>query len=233
MKIIPIIAAVGAALSLAACAAIRPAEMARPAGLQAAASTPIFGIGGGERGQFTIGQNNGAFSRSATRLSFFEVYNLRDGGAAFSVSGPDFAAAVEAACTMRERSVTLDIVAFSPAPMAYRCDFRTAGQGMAARLEVQEAAPGLTGRQERRGEVIVGDAVLAIRSVHDLAGAVLPVSAPIGYVFERNGVAVGGVEINGEPVMFEAPGVTSADRRAILLAAIALSVFWDPANLEA
>jgi hypothetical protein len=59
------------------------------------------------------------------------------------------------------------------------------------------------------------------------------VSAPIGYVFERDGAAIGGVEINGEPVMFAAPGTAPADRRAIVLAAVALSVFWDPANLDA
>lgn len=233
MKIRVFAAALGAAFSLAACAAIRPAEMARPTALQAAASTPIFGIGGGEAGNFTVGENNGAFTRSASRLSFFELYALRDGAAKFSVNGPDFAAGIEAACTMKERTVTIDIVAFKPAPMAYGCDFRMAGQQMAARFEVQETAPGLTNRQERRGQVMVGDAVLDIRSVHDLAGAVLPVSAPIGYVFERDGVAIGGVETNGDPRLLEAPGVTPADHRAILLAAIALSVFWDPANLEA
>jgi hypothetical protein len=32
--------------------------------------------------------------------------------------------------------------------------------------------------------------------------------------------------------MFEATGADGADRKAILLAAVALSVFWDPANLE-
>jgi hypothetical protein len=45
-------------------------------------------------------------------------------------------------------------------------------------------------------------------------------------------VAVGGVEINGDPVLFEAPGASAADRKAVLLAAVALSVFWDPANLD-
>jgi hypothetical protein len=71
-----------------------------------------------------------------------------------------------------------------------------------------------------------------VRSVHDVAGGILPVAAPIGYVFERNGIAVGGVEINGDPVVFEAAGVSTAERRAILLASVALSVFWDPANLD-
>ena len=233
MKTFAFLAAAAVAVSLSACAAIRPAEMARPAGLQSADATPIFGIGGGETGNFTAGQNNGAFSRSAMRLSFFELYNLRDGGATFSLTGPDFAAGLEARCVMKERSVTINIVEFKPAPMAFGCEFASGGQKLPAVFEVQEAAPGLTNRQERRGRVMLDGAALDIRSVHAIAGSVLPVSAPIGYVFERNGAAIGGVEINGDPVMFAAPGANTADRRAILLAALALSVFWDPANLDA
>ncbi|MFT3722474.1 MAG: hypothetical protein QM773_02720 [Hyphomonadaceae bacterium] len=233
MKSFAFLAAAAAVVSLSACAAIRPAEMARPAALQAADSTPIFGIGGGETGNFTTGQNNGAFSRSATRLSFFELYNMRDGGSKFSLSGPDFVDGLEARCVMKERSVTIDIVEFKPAPMAYGCDFASGGQKLAAVFEVQETAPGFTNKQERRGRVMLDGSMLDIRSVHEIAGSVLPVSAPIGYVFERNGAAIGGIEINGDPVMFAAPGTSLADRRAIMLAAVALSVFWDPANLDA
>lgn len=233
MKAIALLAASFAALSLSACAGISAAQMARPAALQSAASIPIYGIGGGETGDFAAGQYNGSFSRSATKLSFFELYNMRDGGAKFSLRGPEFTSGIEANCVMKERTVTIDIVEFKPAPMAYGCDFRADGQRVAAMFEVQESAPGLSNRQERRGEMMIDGAVLDIRSVHDIAGAILPVSAPIGYVFERNGVAIGGVEINGDPVVFEAAGAGAADRKAILLAAVALSVFWDPANLDA
>jgi hypothetical protein len=134
---------------------------------------------------------------------------------------------------MKERSVTIDIVEFKPAPMAYGCDFASGGQKIAAMFEVQESSPGLSNKQERRGRMMMDGAMLEIRSVHEIAGSILPVSAPIGYVFERDGAAIGGVEINGEPVMFAAPGTAPADRRAIVLAAVALSVFWDPANLDA
>lgn len=232
MKTIAVMAAVAAAISVSACA-ISPAEMSRPAALQSADSTPILGIGGGETGAFKAGQTSGKFSRSATKLSFFETYHMRDGGAKFSLTGPEFTGGVDARCTMKERSVTVDITEFKPAPMAYGCEFSSGGQRVPALFEVQETAPGPTNKQERRGEVMVDGAILDIRSVHEIAGAVLPVSSPIGYVFERDGVAIGGVEINGDPVMFAAPGASAADRKAILLAAVALSVFWDPANLDA
>lgn len=220
-----------AAFSTSACA-IRPAEMARPASLTTANATPITGIGGGERGAFAIGQNSGQFERSAQELSFFGLFNMKDGGVSFSLQGADFAQGLQAACTMRERSITIDVVEFKPAPMALGCNLRLAGQPAPAVLEIQESAPDFTNRQQRRGVVMIDGVRLDIRSVHDMDGGILPAPAPLGYVFERNGVAIGGVDINGGPAMIEAAGLSPADHRAVMLASVALSVFWDPANLE-
>jgi hypothetical protein len=232
MKAPTVLAAFLAASILSACSSLEEAQMVRPPALQTASSTPISGIGGGQRGSYAAGLHTGSFSRSATKLSFFDLYTARDGGAKFSLTGPEFTRGVDAACKMRERSITIDIVEFKPAAMAFGCDFSSGGTRMAAMLEVQESRPGLTNKQERRGEIMVDGAVLKIRSVHEIAGSILPVPAPIGYVFERKGATVGGVQLNGAPVMFEATGADGADRKAILLAAVALSVFWDPANLE-
>jgi hypothetical protein len=231
MKRLSLSLAAIAALSASACA-IRPAEMARPASLTTASATPITGIGGGERGSFAIGQNSGQFERSAQELSFFGLFNMKDGGVNFSLQGADFAQGLQAACTMRERSVTIDIVEFKPAPMALGCDLRLAGQPAPAVLEIQEAAPDFTNRQQRRGVVMIDGVRLDIRSVHDMDGGILPAAQPLGYVFERDGVAIGGVDINGGPAMIETAGLTPADHKAIMLASVALSVFWDPANLE-
>jgi len=221
-----------AAITTSACA-ITPAEMARPVALQSASATPITGIGGGERGSFAVGQNSGSFSRSATKLSFFDLFNMRDGGANFTLQGADFQNGLQVACTMRERSVTIDIVEFKPGPMALGCDVRSGGQIAPVMLEVQEAAADFTNREQRRGRVMVDGAALDIRSVHEIAGSAFPTAAPMGYVFERNGVAIGGVDLNNGPAMFEAPGASAADRKAVVLAAVALSVFWDPANIDA
>lgn len=221
-----------AAITISACA-IAPADMARPVALQSASATPITGIGAGERGSFAVGQNTGSFSRSATKLSFFDLFNMRDGGANFTLQGADFQNGLQVACTMRERAVTIDIVEFKPGPMALGCDVRSNGQIAPVMLEVQEAAADFTNHEQRRGRVMVDGAALDIRSVHEIAGSPLPTAAPMGYVFERNGVAVGGVDLNNGPVVFEAPTASTADRKAVLLAAVALSVFWDPANLDA
>jgi hypothetical protein len=231
MRTTALLAALAAAASLSACA-ITPAEMARPAALQSASVTPITGIGGGQKGSFNVAGNAGAFTRSATHLSVFDVFNMRDGGASFTLQGADFRDGLQVACTMRERTLNIDIVEFKPAPMALGCDVRAAGQPAPVMLEIQEAAPDFTNRQQRRGAVMIDGARLDIRSVHEIAGSPLPTSAPMGYVFERNGVAIGGVDLNNGPALYEAPGASPADRRAVLLAAVALSVFWDPASLE-
>lgn len=220
-----------AVITLPACA-IRPAEMARPASLASAETLPITGIGGGETGSFAIGQNTGAFRRSAQELSFFSVFNMKDGGASFSLQGADFRDGLQVSCTMRERSITIDIVEFKPAPMAYGCDVSSQGQRIAAVLEVQESAPDFTNRQQRRGGVMIDGVMLDIRSVHEIDGSPFPTSAPIGYVFERGGLAIGGVDLNNGPLVYEAPSASAADHRAVVLAALALSVFWDPAALE-
>jgi hypothetical protein len=225
-------AALAAAVSLSACA-ITPAEMARPAALAGASAVPISGIGGGQKGSFTVAGNSGAFSRTATHLSVFDIFNARDGGASFTLQGADFRDGLQVACTMRERSITLDIVEFKPAPMALGCDVKAAGRSAPAMLEIQESAPDLTNRQQRRGAVMIDGARLDIRSVHEIAGSLLPTSQPMGYVFERNGIAIGGVDLNNGPMMLQGAAASEADRKAVLLAAVALSVFWDPAALDA
>jgi hypothetical protein len=48
-------------------------------------------------------------------------------------------------------------------------------------------------------------------------------------MFERNGQTVAALEINGaKPVIFLPPAASSAERKAIVLAALALALLWDP-----
>ena len=76
----------------------------------------------------------------------------------------------------------------------------------------------------------VSPETVEIRSVHHLAGTSLPVSTPIGYVFEQRGHAVGAIELNGRPALVIDPGASPELQRTLTLAALALGVFWDPAN---
>lgn len=222
------------AVGLAACASIQPARMALPFDPVAAQTVPVTGIGGGRSGSFAAGGFTGTFTRSASRLAFFDpLYERRDGRTGFMLSGPGIDGALQVDCRMRERTVTLGVISFEPQPMAYGCDMAHEGRRVPARLEVQAHRRGLGGlmmRQERRGEIALDHVVLQIRSVHDLQGSSIQMGTPIGYIFERDGFAVGAVEINGSPIVTYAPQADEATRRAVLVGSLALGLFWDPAE---
>jgi hypothetical protein len=209
--------------------------MAMPASLSASAeSVTITGIGGQRSGVYAAGAFAGDFNRSASRLAFFDaLHERRNGRTAFSVAGPDINGAIQVSCRMRERTINLGVISFEPHPMAYRCDFIHERQSILARFELQAHRQGVGGmmmRQERRGEVALDRVVLQIRSVHDLQGSTVQMGTPIGYLFERDGRTVGAVEVNGAPVITYARDEDAATRRAVLIASLALGLFWDPAE---
>ncbi|MBL0925760.1 MAG: hypothetical protein IBJ12_15010 [Sphingomonadaceae bacterium] len=204
-----------------------------PALVQQSAPIPIKGIGGGRQGQFVADAWRGSYNRSEERLAFFETFVTNRGHSQFIIEGPGISSSIEAKCRMRERVLDLEIVEFTPGPMSYRCEFTAAAQAIPARFELQEVRSGLAGalsRRERRGEIALGGETVQIRSVHKLEGTPIEMAVPIGYVFEQNGFPVGAVEINGSPRLFFAEATNENLSRTIVTGAIALAIFWDPAN---
>lgn len=222
-------------IGASSCAAIQPARMALPPSLAAAAETvTIAGIGGGQAGSYVAGSTTGTFSRSATRLAFFDpLFEMRDGRTSFTMEQSAMYGPLRVSCRMRQRTITLDIVSFDPDPMAFGCDVSSEGRPFPANFEIQAHSEGLGGmlmREERRGEIAFDGVILSVRSIHDLEGSPFQLAIPIGYVFERNGMAVGAVETNGNPVVFYGAGTDAPTRQAVLIASLALGLFWDPAG---
>lgn len=204
--------------------------MQLPDNLATASRVEFDGIGGWRSGNYTAGSYAGRYERSSDRLSYFDTINESRGHSEFTLAGPDLPDAIEGRCRMRESSLDLGLVEVTTRPMAYRCEFRTGGQPIAASLELQEYNGKALNRYERRGRLTLAGETVDIRSVHHLAGTSMPVSTPIGYVFEQRGRPVGAVELNGKPALMIEPGASPELRRALTLAALALGVFWDPAN---
>lgn len=227
------IASLVAAAMLAACATVQPARMALPAALSDHETLSVSGIGGDRRGTFRAGAYQGTFERSDTRLAVFDpLYERRGGRTMVTLFGPA-GDGLKADCSVRERTVTLGIISFRPKPMSLGCAIAGDTPGSTGRLELQEAAQGLGGmmmRQERRGELVVDGCTLRIRSVHDLAGSPIQIGTPIGYLFEQDGRPVGAVEVNGSPTIRISRSADASTRRAVLIGALALGLFWDPAN---
>lgn len=227
-------ATLAAAIALAACATVQPARMVLPAALSDHETIAVSGLGGGRRGTFRAGAYHGTFARSDTRLALFDpLHEQRGGRAVVSIVGPAGEGSITADCSVRERTVTLGIVSFRPKPMSFGCALVGSMPGSTGRIEVQEAAEGPGGmmmREARRGELVVEGRTFRIRSVHDVAGSPIQSGTPIGYLFEWEGRAVGAVEVNGSPTIRISRTADAATRRTVLIGALALGLFWDPAN---
>ncbi|KCZ94162.1 hypothetical protein [Hyphomonas johnsonii] len=227
---------VAALFGLTACESIQPARMVAPPALAGqTVETPIEGIGGGTRGTFRFGDHSGTFSRSESRLAFFNILENRSGYTNFTLRGPNISDQIEVKCTMRERNITISVVSFTPKKMAYGCDFTANGYPFPARFELQEVREGLGGalsKKERRGEIALDRVILTIRSVHSVEGSPIQVASPIGYVFELDGRPVGAVEVNGTPRAMLPVSGDPALKRAVIAASLALGLFWDPANSQ-
>lgn len=226
-------ALVGAAAAAGSAAALTPGRMVVPPELEAAERAKVSGVGWGRRGKIDVVGHAGSFERFSGRTQILgSVFDSRRGGTRFVVSGPLFSAEATATCGMRQRSLNLGAIEVGTIPLTYQCDFAEGGAPLQASFEIQEneGFTGLLSREERAGRAQIGGAPFEIRSVHRMRGTPMQTERPVGYLFTREGRAIGGVETNGAPHVLLAPGLDDADRRAVLLAALALGLFWDPAG---
>ncbi|HZG46496.1 MAG TPA: hypothetical protein VEZ41_09565, partial [Allosphingosinicella sp.] len=93
--------------------------------------------------------------------------------------------------------------------------------------EVPTSRSILAGRT-RAGELEIGDLTLQVRAIHDMEGGSVPTGTPLGYAFHLGGRQIGAVDLNGDNKTIFAPAAPGPAREAVLLASLALSVFWDP-----
>lgn len=223
-------------LGLSACSAIRPAEMRLPNSLVDGSELfTVDGIGGGTHGRFAVGDYRGGFERSEKRLAIFDAFVKNYGHAEFVIEGPAISSTIEVQCKFRERLIDLEIVEFVPGRMAYHCDFFADGRPIPARFELQEVKSGLGGalsKNERHGEIALGGEVIRMHSIHSLQGSPIKMASPVGYVLEQDGEAIGAIELNGKPRLFVSNSIDIGTRRTLTTAAIALAIFWDPANSD-
>ena len=75
--------------------------------------------------------------------------------------------------------------------------------------EGRDAGVPKTMQAERRGRIDFNGTTVTMRSVHAVEGSPLPLGTPIGYVFERDGRAVGAIELNGLTPRLWLPAATT------------------------
>lgn len=215
----------------AACASVRPAQMAMDPNLASVAPLTFEGAGFGRTGDFDVGDWRVSFQRSDARTAIFDpIYERREGTLRFTLSGPDVNGALNGDCGARERTLTLGVFSKDVQPMAFACSFTHGNRPIPARLELQAARSNIVlPMQERRGEIALDHVVLSIRSIHAWEGSPLKSELPVGYEFRRDGVLIGAVELNGTPSLRLSPMLPTHERRAAVVAAVATGLLWDPA----
>ncbi|NTZ42432.1 hypothetical protein G7A66_04885 [Altererythrobacter sp. SALINAS58] len=220
---------------LAACS-VREARIALPANLTASTERlELTGMGGGTRGDFNLAGAYGTFTRSAERIGIFDPLLVRhQGGGAFQIEPGSGNAGLAGRCSYREGQVNVGPVAITPDRLVYYCEFARDGAPIDAELIIEDpknAFGTVHGRSERQGTIFYEGQQIEIRSIHRDEGGGLPSPTALGYLLVDESGEIGAIDMNGLNKTIFAP-LLGEKREAVLAAALALSIFWDPAEVQ-
>lgn len=122
-------------------------------------------------------------------------------------------------------------ITFDREPLSYDCDFAGAappnsGMGLAlARGSIPRRI-----QQPQRAGLLVWRGVEYRTETRRIGGLPFGGGRVMGYVISRDGVEIGGVDLNGMRPTFYLPPAGSPDRDAVAVFALCLWAFRDPAN---
>ncbi|MGZ9099869.1 MAG: hypothetical protein ACXW3O_09220 [Brevundimonas sp.] len=178
---------------------------------------------------FAIGEYTGsATSRSSsTRLPWQSRDMAR---AEFSLTSPGLGA-VEGDCGGGQGHTHILGITFDRDPLSYDCVYAGAAPA-GARFSLALARGSFLRRlqqPQRAGELVWGDIVLRAET-RRIGGLPFGGGRVMGYVFTRDGVEIGGLDLNGFRPTFYLPPQGSPDRDAAAVLAVSLFAFQDPAN---
>ncbi|NNC78171.1 MAG: hypothetical protein HKN77_09435 [Woeseiaceae bacterium] len=219
------------------------ARMELPEEFTASATHIEFsGFGGHNKGTYSFADNRGShyrgdFKRGESRLGVFDPLLVRNKGkGSFSFRDPGSDAELTAACEFKKYTVNVDVVTFDAKKVAYSCDFRGNSALLGARLIIgQPKRQGMKqkflARDLRSGESALFDQYLTLESVHDYRGTKLSSQQPVGYLIRSADRIVAAVELTDwNPGIYLSPDLSDDMQRSVLVTALAIAVFRDPAH---
>jgi hypothetical protein len=229
-----ILVAAAAGLTLSACS-VREGRIGVPPHLLASTDRlELRGMGGWERGNFNIDGVPGSFTRTAERLGIFDPLLVRhSGGGSFRLAASHLGPELAGRCYYTEQEVNVGPVSVTPDRLFYHCDFARNGRPIHASLVLRDpksALGTLHGRNERSGWIDYDGRRIKIRSTHRDEGGGLATPTALGYYFTLNGTRIGAIDVNGTNKTIFTPRA-GLEREAVIAGSLALSIFWDPANI--
>ena len=178
---------------------------------------------------FAIGDYTG--SATARSSSSRLPWQSRDmARAEFDLVGPGLGT-VQGDCGGGQGHSRILWITFDREPLSYECQYAGAAPA-GARLTLALSRGSLLGRlqqPQRAGELVWGDAVYRAETKR-IGGLPWGGGRVMGYVFSRDGVEIGGLDLNGVRPTFYLPPQGSPDRDAAAVLAVSLFAFQDPAN---
>lgn len=223
MKLASLFAAVALASAAAAAAQTPDSPMTERTdriGLEGRRGPSLFRPG------FAIGEYIGsATSRgSSTRLPWQSRDMAR---AEFDLALP--AGTVQGDCGGGQSHSRILWITFDREPLSYECQYGGVAPA-GARLTLALSRGSLLGRlqqPQRAGELVWGDMTLRAETKR-IGGLPWGGGRVMGYVFSRDGVEIGGLDLNSMRPTFYLPPQGSAERDAVAVLAVSLFAFQDP-----
>lgn len=182
---------------------------------------------------WTAGPWNGTFSASGRSTRLFGVRSSDISRASLTINGPGFEdGEVAVECEGGQLDFSISFITFDHDDLAYTCSFSRNGEALDSSLELALSSSGLLrglGRTERAGATRYEGRIVNFETQR-LSGVGLPSGRVPGYVIRDGDLEIGGMDYGiMRPTLF-LPPEGDDNREIVLVTAIILATFIDPAN---
>jgi len=241
---------VSMALQLAGCTAATMEGFSEIATQDGVERIDITAVSAWMNGSFRVGDSKGYLRRVALSDAIgwgpdgigsdFDLvrdgYAARFGRMAFEISRADLGGLAEARCTYsrEEERTAIDRVTLARPlePLRVTCRYRIEGREAGALNLMADPDTRARYAEGRKGEITIQGARLALQTRHGIAETNATVSDASGYVMlDEEGQTVGAIELTGGVSRRAILPNDPAQRKAAVLAAITLALFWDPGDV--
>lgn len=180
---------------------------------------------------FAVGEYVGGAKASASSVRVPGFHTRDKAKVSFGVDAPSLGGAVTGSCAGGESRTGLGWITFKEDKLRYVCGYEGAGvaPGSAFNLALSEGSFLQRLQQpQRAGELTWGKSVIRAQTKR-VGGLPWAGGRVMGYVFSKDGVEIGALDIGIVPT-FYLPPKGDPDRDAVAVLALSIFFFQDPAN---